>query len=127
MAKSGFAKEHLRSFIDRIERLEEERSALTADIRDLYGQLIDGMQGARGQIRTGGDAGGGELQGSPPTQKPLALYSGIVAVKPDGTAEVLFDIPDFAGTARVMAVACSDAETRFLNCGITRLGSTDLR
>ena len=24
---------------------------LTAEIRDLYGQLIDGMQGARGQIR----------------------------------------------------------------------------
>jgi alpha-2-macroglobulin len=79
---------------------------LTAEIRDLYGQLIDGMQGARGQIRTGGDAGA-ELQGSPPTQKPLALYSGIVAVKPDGTAEVVFDIPDFAGTARVMAVAWS--------------------
>jgi alpha-2-macroglobulin len=79
---------------------------LTADIRDLYGQLIDGMQGTRGQIRTGGDAGA-ELQGSPPTQKPLALYSGIVTVKPDGTAEVVFDIPDFAGTARVMAVAWS--------------------
>ena len=79
---------------------------LTADIRDLYGQLIDGMQGARGQIRTGGD-GAVELQGSPPTQKPLALYSGIVTVKPDGTAEVVFDIPDFAGTARVMAVAWS--------------------
>ena len=29
---------------------------LTAEIRDLYGQLIDGMQGTRGQIRTGGDA-----------------------------------------------------------------------
>ena len=28
---------------------------LTAEIRDLYGQLIDGMQGARGQIRSGGD------------------------------------------------------------------------
>src|ERR1700730_1127350 len=27
---------------------------LTAEIRDLYGQLIDGMQGARGQIKTGG-------------------------------------------------------------------------
>jgi len=79
---------------------------LTADIRDLYGQLIDGMQGTRGQIRSGGDAGV-ELQGSPPTQKPLALYSGIVTVKPDGTAEVVFDIPDFAGTARVMAVAWS--------------------
>jgi alpha-2-macroglobulin len=79
---------------------------LTAEIRDLYGQLIDGMQGARGQIRTGGDAAA-ELQGSPPTQKPLALYSGIVTVNVDGTAEVVFDIPDFAGTARVMAVAWS--------------------
>ncbi|NOJ40372.1 alpha-2-macroglobulin family protein [Bradyrhizobium australiense] len=78
---------------------------LTAEIRDLYGQLIDGMQGSRGQIRTGGDSAGAELQGSPPTQKPLALYSGIVTVGPDGTAEISFDIPEFAGTARVMAVA----------------------
>ncbi len=29
---------------------------MTSEIRDLYGQLIDGMQGTRGQIRTGGDA-----------------------------------------------------------------------
>src|SRR5207244_11665729 len=80
---------------------------LTADIRDLYGQLIDGMQGTRGQIRSGGDTAAAQLEGSPPAQKPLALYSGIVTVKPDGTAEVVFDIPDFAGTARVMAVAWS--------------------
>ncbi|MEH2627197.1 uncharacterized protein YfaS (alpha-2-macroglobulin family) [Bradyrhizobium sp. AZCC 1719] len=78
---------------------------LTAEIRDLYGQLIDGMHGTRGQIRTGGDSAGAELQGSPPTQKPLALYSGIVTVGADGTAEISFDIPEFAGTARVMAVA----------------------
>jgi uncharacterized protein YfaS (alpha-2-macroglobulin family) len=78
---------------------------LTSEIRDLYGQLIDGMQGTRGQIRTGGDSAGAELQGSPPTQKPLALYSGIVTVDADGTAEISFDIPEFAGTARVMAVA----------------------
>ena len=38
MAKSGFAKEHLKSFVDRIERLEEERSALTADIREVYSE-----------------------------------------------------------------------------------------
>jgi uncharacterized protein YfaS (alpha-2-macroglobulin family) len=80
---------------------------LTADVRDLYGQLIDGMQGTRGQIRSGGDIAPAELQGSPPAQKPLALYSGIVTVKPDGAAEIVFDIPDFAGTARVMAVAWS--------------------
>ncbi|HEX6831124.1 MAG TPA: alpha-2-macroglobulin [Methyloceanibacter sp.] len=80
---------------------------LSAEVRDLYGQLIDGMQGTKGQIRTGGDSGAGELQGSPPTQAPLALFSGMVTVGPDGTAETSFDIPAFAGTVRVMAVAWS--------------------
>jgi uncharacterized protein YfaS (alpha-2-macroglobulin family) len=79
---------------------------LTAEIRDLYGQLIDGMQGVRGQIRSGGDSGA-ELAASPPSQAPLALYSGIVAVGPDGSAQVNFDIPAFAGSVRVMAVAWS--------------------
>jgi hypothetical protein len=78
---------------------------MTSEIRDIYGQLIDGMQGTRGQLKTGGDAAGAELQGSPPTQKPLALYSGIVTVGADGSAEISFEIPEFAGTARVMAVA----------------------
>jgi uncharacterized protein YfaS (alpha-2-macroglobulin family) len=79
---------------------------LTAEIRDIYGQLIDGMLGVRGAIRSGGDSGA-ELTGSPPTQAPLALYSGIVRVGADGTAQVVFDIPAFAGTVRVMAVAWS--------------------
>ena len=30
------AKEHLTSFIERIERLEEEKQALSADIKDIY-------------------------------------------------------------------------------------------
>ena len=47
------------------------------------------------------------MSGSPPTQAPLALYSGIVTVGRDGTAQVQFDIPAFAGTVRVMAVAWS--------------------
>jgi uncharacterized protein (UPF0335 family) len=38
VAKSGFAKEQLRSFVERVERLEEERSALTADIREIYSE-----------------------------------------------------------------------------------------
>ncbi|HLH90695.1 MAG TPA: alpha-2-macroglobulin [Xanthobacteraceae bacterium] len=80
---------------------------LTADIRDLYGQLLDGMQGNVGQLRTGGDGGANLLQAAPPTQPPLALYSGIVTVGADGNAEVSFDIGDFAGTVRVMAVAWS--------------------
>jgi uncharacterized protein YfaS (alpha-2-macroglobulin family) len=80
---------------------------LTAELRDLYGQLIDGMQGTRGAIRSGGDGVGGELSGAPPTQAPLALYSGLVTVGNDGSANVAFDIPAFAGTVRVMAVAFS--------------------
>jgi uncharacterized protein YfaS (alpha-2-macroglobulin family) len=79
---------------------------LSADVRDLYGQLIDGMQGARGAIRTGGDIGAA-LTGSPPSQAPLALYSGIVKVGADGVAQVRFDIPAFTGTVRVMAVGWS--------------------
>jgi uncharacterized protein (UPF0335 family) len=38
MAKSGFAKDQLKSFINRIERLEEERAALSADIREVYSE-----------------------------------------------------------------------------------------
>lgn len=38
MSKSGFAKDQLKAFINRIERLEEERSALSADIREVYSE-----------------------------------------------------------------------------------------
>jgi uncharacterized protein YfaS (alpha-2-macroglobulin family) len=79
---------------------------LTTEVRDLYGQLIDGMQATRGQIRAGGDRSG-RFQSSPPTQPPLTLYSGLVTVGRDGTAEVSFDIPEFAGAVRLMAVAWS--------------------
>jgi len=38
VVKSGFAKDQLRSFVNRIERLEEERHALSADIREVYSE-----------------------------------------------------------------------------------------
>ena len=34
----GIARERLKSFIERIENLEEERTALTADIREIYSE-----------------------------------------------------------------------------------------
>ncbi len=34
----GIASEHLRSYIDRIERLEEEKAGLAADIREIYAE-----------------------------------------------------------------------------------------
>ena len=45
------------------------------------------------------------LDGIPPTQEPLARYSGVVKVGADGVANIEFDIPAFNGTVRVMAVA----------------------
>ena len=92
--------------------------ALSAEIRDLYGELIDGMQGARGQIRSGGDQGA-QLQGSPPTGPPVALYSGLVTVGQDGNAEVSFDVPDFEGTLRVMAVAWSKDKVGHATANVT--------
>lgn len=78
---------------------------LSSEIRDLYGYLIDGMQGTRGAIRSGGDMEPKPLDGIPPTQEPLARFSGVVQVGADGTANISFDVPAFNGTVRVMAVA----------------------
>ena len=78
------------------------------EIRDFYGRLIDGMRAERGTLRSGGDGGADAgLQGSPPVEETVALFSGIVTVGPDGTASVDFNVPDFNGTVRVMAVAWS--------------------
>ena len=33
-----FAKDHLKAFVERIERLEEEKKAIADDIRDVYGE-----------------------------------------------------------------------------------------
>lgn len=80
---------------------------LGLEIRDIYGRLIDGSLGALGRLRTGGDGGAVMLQSSPPTEKLVAFFSGPVKLDQDGKAVVSFDIPQFNGTARVMAVAWS--------------------
>ena len=82
---------------------------LAVDIRDLYGMLIDGMQGAAGALQTGGDSSG-SLEGNLPTQPPLALFSGVVKVGADGAARIAFDLPAFNGSVRVMAVAWSKSK-----------------
>lgn len=38
MAKSGFAAGQLKSLIERIERMEEEKAALTTDIAEIYSE-----------------------------------------------------------------------------------------
>ena len=79
--------------------------ALAAEVRDLYGYLIDGMQGTRGAIRSGGDASGNIADQSPPKFDPMVRYSGVVRVGADGTANIRFEIPAFNGTVRLAAHA----------------------
>jgi uncharacterized protein YfaS (alpha-2-macroglobulin family) len=88
------------------------------ELRDLYGYLIDGMQGVRGTIRSGGDAAPA-LQGEAPTQEPLARYSGVVKLGPDGTAKIDFELPAFNGSVRVMAVAWSQGRTGQASADVT--------
>ncbi len=76
-------------------------------IRDVYGRLIDGQNGAAGQVRSGGDAGGVKLKAPPPTEELVAYFAGPVEVGADGYARTEFTLPSFNGTVRVMAVAWS--------------------
>ncbi len=78
---------------------------LGVEMRDLYGRLIDGSLGVAGSIRTGGDGPGPAIKGSAPKERLVALYSGIVDLDAEGRATVSFDIPQFNGTVRLMAVA----------------------
>ena len=80
---------------------------LGIEIRDLYGQLIDGTTGALGRVRSGGDQGGMAMQGGPPVRKLVAFFSGPVRVDRQGKATVSVAIPDFNGSVRVMATAWS--------------------
>ncbi|TIW92151.1 MAG: hypothetical protein E5V57_30955, partial [Mesorhizobium sp.] len=78
---------------------------LGLEVRDLYGRLIDGSLGTSGKLRTGGDGANIQSQGSPPTEKLVAFFSGPVPLDADGKARIDFDIPQFNGTVRVMAVS----------------------
>ncbi len=82
---------------------------LGIEIRDLFGRLIDGSQGVMGAIRTGGDGPGMVQQGSPPREKLVSLFSGIVETDENGQATVEFAIPQFNGSLKLMAVAWTAA------------------
>ncbi|MEJ1992747.1 MAG: alpha-2-macroglobulin family protein, partial [Maritimibacter sp.] len=76
-------------------------------IRDLYGRLIDGRSGEMGALRSGGDAMAGmRMQAPPPTEELMAQFSGPITVV-DGKTVAQFDLPEFNGTVRLMAVVWS--------------------
>ncbi|MEX0317764.1 MAG: alpha-2-macroglobulin family protein [Ruegeria sp.] len=81
---------------------------LGVELRDVYGRLIDGMNGAMGTVRSGGDSDAGmRMQSPPPTQELMAVFSGLVELDANGEAVVDIALPAFNGTVRLMAVAWS--------------------
>ena len=78
------------------------------DIYDIYGQVIESMDGVPATLKFGGD---GELSsvrgGKPPivTPKILSFFSGPVKIDHQGKAKVEFSVPDFNGRAKIMATA----------------------
>ncbi|NQY48947.1 MAG: alpha-2-macroglobulin family protein [Colwellia sp.] len=79
------------------------------DSRDLYQNLIDLNDAPLAKQKFGGDAelsrGGKKAQAE---VQILSLFSGLVAVDNKGYATVAFDIPDFNGRVRLMAIAFTD-------------------
>ncbi|MBM3621837.1 MAG: alpha-2-macroglobulin family protein [Alphaproteobacteria bacterium] len=73
-------------------------------MRDDYGKLLDDKADGVGRLREGGDAAGGVGLDVVPI-KVVSLFSGIVKLGADGTAQIKFDVPDFSGQLRLMAVA----------------------
>jgi uncharacterized protein YfaS (alpha-2-macroglobulin family) len=82
---------------------------LGVELRDLYGRLIDARADAVGVLRSGGDSfAKRSVAGLPDkSSKVVALFSGIVRLDGDGAARIPFEIPDFQGQLRLMAVAFS--------------------
>ncbi len=83
------------------------KKALGVALYDDYGRLLDPNMGAPAEVRTGGDQLGGEGLSVVPT-KTVALFEGLVDVGRGGKGQVRFDLPDFNGELRIMAVAWSE-------------------
>ena len=79
-----------------------------ADMLDLYGKLIEKLDGSLARQRFGGDAGKRDTQSLPRKVRLVDLFSGPVAVDANGEATIALALPDFNGTLRLMAVASTD-------------------
>ncbi|MEI7447903.1 MAG: alpha-2-macroglobulin family protein, partial [Burkholderiales bacterium] len=78
-----------------------------ADLLDLYGRLIEKMDGGVARQKFGGDAAMRDSQSLPRRVRLVDLFSGPVAVDANGEATVPLNLPDFNGTLRLMAVAAT--------------------
>ena len=75
-----------------------------ADQYDVYGRLIEKMQGMRGKLKFGGDNTPKATKSLPKKVKLVDLFSGPVKLNANGEAEISLPVPDFNGTLKLMAV-----------------------
>ncbi|HET9160284.1 MAG TPA: alpha-2-macroglobulin, partial [Caulobacteraceae bacterium] len=85
------------------------KRALSVDLRDDYGRLLDPNLGAAAALKYGADAIGGEGLTVTPI-KTVALWSGVVETGLDGKATIPLPAPAFNGELRLMAVAWTDSQ-----------------
>jgi alpha-2-macroglobulin len=83
---------------------------LGVDAYDVYGRIIESLEGEIGKLRFGGDMALQPLaQARRPTSKvqTVDLFSGPVKLDAKGNAKIMLKVPDFNGTLRVSALAYS--------------------
>jgi alpha-2-macroglobulin len=80
-----------------------------ADLLDIYGRLIEKMDGTRSSLKWGGDAARRDTQSMPKKVKLIDLFSGPVQLDDKGEARIALAVPDFNGSLRLMAVASTAA------------------
>ncbi|PYS52101.1 MAG: alpha-2-macroglobulin family protein [Acidobacteria bacterium] len=78
-----------------------------ADQHDVYGRLIEKMQGRKGQLRFGGDNTPSQTKGLPKIVQLVDLFSGPVQMDERGEVDIPLQVPDFNGTLRLMAVVAA--------------------
>ncbi|MDP1900449.1 MAG: alpha-2-macroglobulin [Rubrivivax sp.] len=78
-----------------------------ADMLDIYGRLIEKMEGAQTKQRFGGDSAKRDTQSMPRKVLLVDLFSGPVLLDAKGEAVVNLKLPDFNGALRLMAVLSS--------------------
>lgn len=75
------------------------------ELLDLYGKLIEKMEGTQGRLKWGGDAAMRDTRSMPVKVRLVDLFSGPVRLDEQGEAQIPLDLPDFNGTLRLMASA----------------------
>lgn len=78
------------------------------ELTDIYGKLIERLDGTPGKLKWGGDAGKRDTRSMPKKVKLVDLFSGPVYLNDKGEADIALTIPDFNGTLRLMAVASTE-------------------